>query len=801
MMDSTAKHSSLYQATVRDAASSGGVIMGRLIDTLRKGLQAREMAARELRERDTYAESLKQLRMHEGALREGYEMALLEEFTRPADAAKAVVPSIHEMHFDQLELMDELQVQESVNMARAQQMAMLAAEVSLAELNTLICATLGLPTVRPERNPLRPQAYINALKNTVERLPVSAGMRLEWVTGMGVALGAELRELYAKLATKLKSEGVVAAGYAVTPAPLNAGAPFGKPREAAAVSGAISETARYGAPGSAEREAIIAREIRTPPRPAADPALLTLDRLRRLLAGELDQAGTPHRVAAFAQQFARQFESPGGAPPAEEVQADFAATVPAAFEALTEMKQVERVVQRLEQRRGGLLPVGAQQGLQATREAIRQTANGVAQALSLEVVGLMVDNIARDPRLLEPVQHVIRELEPALMRLALVDPRLFTDKHHVARLLVQEITHRSLAFPNVQAPGFLAFLDEVREAIAPLADAKLEGPELFAQALHDLKTIWQQEANKQLQARTQAVKALEKAEQRNLLAEKIARDIDSHPDAAKVPEVVVNFLCGPWAQVVAQARLAGGAGSAAADKYQALISALLWSAHPELAHKNVAKLTKLVPLLLNTLRDGLDTIEYPATKTSAFFEVLMGLHQAAFRAVQRDNAAAVPAVPAELKPPSVATLVRHRPVEEGNPWVAPSEAQDSNFLDMPDDAPVAAPEGDLPVITGLGTTAAPVMTGTGAGGLPLGSWVELQSQGDWVRTQLTWASPHGTLFLFTSAAGTTQSMTRRTHDKLVAAGQLRVISAQPVVDSALDAVAQQAMKNSVDSTL
>jgi hypothetical protein len=85
--------------------------------------------------------------------------------------------------------------------------------------------------------------------------------------------------------------------------------------------------------------------------------------------------------------------------------------------------------------------------------------------------------------------------------------------------------------------------------------------------------------------------------------------------------------------------------------------------------------------------------------------------------------------------------------------------------------------------------------------LPLGSWVELHTNGEWVRTQLTWASPHGTLFLFTSAAGSTQSMTRRTHDKLVAAGQLRVISAQPVVDGALDAVAQQAMKNSVDSTL
>jgi hypothetical protein len=88
-----------------------------------------------------------------------------------------------------------------------------------------------------------------------------------------------------------------------------------------------------------------------------------------------------------------------------------------------------------------------------------------------------------------------------------------------------------------------------------------------------------------------------------------------------------------------------------------------------------------------------------------------------------------------------------------------------------------------------------------AGPLPLGAWAELQTQGEWIRTQMTWASPHGTLFLFTNSAGATHSMTRRTYDRLITLGQLKVISALPLMDDALDAVAQQAMQNSVDSTL
>jgi len=223
----------------------------------------------------------------------------------------------------------------------------------------------------------------------------------------------------------------------------------------------------------------------------------------------------------------------------------------------------------------------------------------------------------------------------------------------------------------------------------------------------------------------------------------------------------------------------------AADKYQALISALLWSVDPESTRKNIAKLTRVVPLLLGNLREGLETIHYPATKTSAFLEALMGLHQAAFRAAKAAAAVTSPApaaVPAPAEPKAVPS-VHHNLVDEGNPWVAPEEAQASNFIDLPD-APSDAPAGaELPSLSDLA----------------LGSWVELWVQDQWLRTQLTWASPHGTLFLFTNAQGATQSMTRRSGDKLVAAGHLRVISDRPVVDGALNAVAQMALRNSVNT--
>jgi hypothetical protein len=238
---------------------------------------------------------------------------------------------------------------------------------------------------------------------------------------------------------------------------------------------------------------------------------------------------------------------------------------------------------------------------------------------------LMVDNMARDARLLEPVRQVIRNLEPALLRLVLVDPRFFTDKQHPARRLLHELTHRSLAFDAPDATGFDAFLREAQATLAPLFQSPIESAEVFEAKLAVLRTQWTRETQANDHKREAAVDVLQHAEARNLLAQEIARRIEGHPDSAQVPAVVLDFLCGPWSQVVAQARIKQGSGSVEAEKYEALVPAMLWSAHPELARSSPAKLTRLVPRLLTNLREGLETIQYPATRTSVFLEALMAV--------------------------------------------------------------------------------------------------------------------------------------------------------------------------------
>jgi Protein of unknown function (DUF1631) len=776
----------LYRSTLQEAAAGGEVVMGKLVASARQALSAREAASRDFRERDVLIDSAKQLRNWESELCKRFPKVLLEAFSRPVAADKAAFKPVAEVNFDQLELMDESHVLTSVVHARMQQVVVMTVEANLSELNTLVCATLGLTAVQAERNPLRPEIYIKALTETVGQTTATTAQQLDWLAAMGVQLSFELDSLYATLNANLRAQGVVSAAFVVTqPASGRLGIGRG-------IAQSVSPLAATQ-PAEASSPQYLTKNI-SPPSSAAQPlplvrhkdeALLTLDRLRKLLSGELDSPVPGDRMEQFSQQFARQFER--GADVAEEEPCtDFDSTVPAALEALTEMKQVDRVVGALRQRRGLPKSTGAigADHMNAQRHEIRRSAQNVAQALSVEVVALMVENMARDPRLLAPVQGVIQSLEPALLRLSLADPRFFTDKRHPARQLLQEITHRSLAFQSVASSGFDDFLQEVLSAVSMLESETIADYEPFERVLTGLQDSWGRALRAKERAREAAVVALQNAEVRNLLAEKIARAVDSHPDAGRVSPVVTDFLCGPWAQVVAQARLGGADGSKAADQYQALISALLWSAHPELAAKNVSKLTRLLPRLLSTLREGLDSIHYPTAHTSAFFEKLMLIHQQAFKAptpslVQKKVDNAVPTM--------VVGGERVRFIENGDPWIAPEEALSSNFVEIE-----AVPSVDVPVAL-VSSAAVEVM--------PVGTWIELKTAEKWSRTQLTWASPHGTLFLFTNSFGATQSMTRRTRDKLVSNGSLRILSDTPVVDVALNAVAQIAMRNSMDTTL
>jgi len=465
-------------------------------------------------------------------------------------------------------------------------------------------------------------------------------------------------------------------------------------------------------------------------------------------------------------------------------ESEFSFTVPAALDLLTEMEGSGTLAQCLaESHAAGT----AEPPLVQLRAQLKAVCRSRGQALAIDVVALLMEQMTQDHRLLPAVRQAIAGAEPAYLDLALSDPRFFSTHHHPARRLLDVVAARSQAFADERAPAYADFLQDLRESLAFL----LEGAPV-CDAAHFARTLawFEQQQQRRLAAdpgHGRAVQALLRAEERNLLADRLSAELRARPEFDTLNFVLADFLTGPWAQVMAQEKIAQAAGGPATGEppYSGLLRDLFWSLDPDPSVQHRKRLLRVIPRILATLRAGLVFIDYPLEQSKPFFDELMAIHQHALRPDGRQTPA-----PAHARHVHVLPIPGEPEFLPSEPWLAPSEVRQSGFLDvdtgaegqhatLPADPPGAA------VVAGEADLVAQ---------LTLGTWVELLREGTVLRAQLTWASPHHTLFMFSSAGGRTHSMTRRALLRLQQRGALKSVAAGGVVDHAFETAARVVLR-------
>lgn len=126
-----------------------------------------------------------------------------------------------------------------------------------------------------------------------------------------------------------------------------------------------------------------------------------------------------------------------------------------------------------------------------------------------------------------------------------------------------------------------------------------------------------------------AVQALLQAQTRNPMAAKIASEVKARPDLINLDRVITAFLTGPWAQVMARERVSGQ-GLTPDDSlgvFSLALDELLWSPDAEQDADQRQRLVKMIPGLVQSLRQELASIDFPAGQCQPFFDQLMTFHQ------------------------------------------------------------------------------------------------------------------------------------------------------------------------------
>lgn len=756
-----------YQACLEEARRQAPLMAKRWYTALLELLFEKSTAPAVVHDKNQIHDAWLALKKYQADIEQGFALQIAQAIAREVRAPSgrntgrfhdSLRSTTSSLRFQDLELMGDEQVQDTLDEARLAQTLLLTSESGLAGLSTRLSAAQGYKVVKSDKNPLRPEVYASALVLVLQDLPVEIKIRTRWLIYGGQIMGELLQTLYVQLDALLEKQGIEQAGFAVVSSP-------DEPKRASQARGNAGGQ-RADSSGMAQSGLHQGQNQDHSQKSSQDPPqvdflsreqLLTLDHLHRLMSGDYNDSLLG----------------------AAEIDTD------AEF---------------------GVLPASIQ------RENLKRPASSLGQSMAAQVVGLMIEQLTADQRLLAPVRQLLADVRPAFLRLGAADPSFFNNKNHPARRLLETVTAKSLAFANESDEGFAEFMQDLQASTERLAQNKAIHSLDFAALLKGFED--RQAVRNQVMAESQklAVKALMQAEQRYLLAEKIALEIRQRRDFVAGNAVIAAFVTGPWAQVMAHERLTAESDVSAKRKavFSLALGDLLRSANVAQASRHRKWLVKIIPGMTDAVREGLLSIDYPLSLSKPFFDELMRLHELAL----------------SLPPENIETVRKNSQVQglavitadafnSQNPWLQSSEAKQSGFMDFPDtqeeahdasNAPAPQPGTSSPSVTVTDALAAAPsvdlqdtqsMQSQDVLDMQLGIWVELVANHRWVRAQLSWISPHSTLFMFTSGGGHCHSMTARTLEQAVAQGRFRFISRQGVLDSALDGVTQAAIRNSV----
>ncbi len=788
--------SPLLMQCLREALQQTPDLVGRCLDDAVTSLKALAGEGREVVVHDASSKVWWDLLQNKGAWVHAYTHLLGEAFSSGEQGVPGPDKALH-LHASrhELALEDEQAVNEWLDAARLLQELQSLVEQDLAALDARLSSLGGDHAAHVEDTPLRPSVFMGVLRDLMASVESSPEVRTVWLRHIFPTLGRELRRLYQHLALMLQRATEEPVSYRVRL--VEAPEPAPPPRR-----DLLGDES--GLTGAGDGAAA----------PAKSPRL-AMPGMKALASAQSDISQAA--LLAFLQRGGAPFERPLSSAYFEQVEQELARLgEPCDLPVLSEVVEHQRRDQALaavdrsvrEVDIGSRLDQGDWGAFADPRERARvllqlkQKAGRISQAMGIDVVRRLVSQVACDPLLLAPVREAMVAIEPALLRLAVVQPRFFSEADHPARRLVESVAQRSFKYNDEFSTEFGEFMQPVRQAFRLLNDSATEDPKVFADVLTALRELWDGQDEREKALRQERLRAMRFADERQALADHITRELSQQADLDGVPGFIVEFLGRVWSLVIASARLTHPDGGDDPGGYRAAVEPLLWCGRKEVVMRRPAQLFETLPELIQTLHNGLDMLGMSRADTKPFFDALMRLHEPVLGArrarVRHDGTTSSPtpleaassSMPLELDETLSAGAARLQPREAEEPWLDRRELHAAGFEEEPSDygelVDFQADEEEAGAAqAALSEPAAEQVLDQ----LRVGDWIDLCSHGEWLRAQLIWASARGTLFMFTSDGGRAHSMSKRSCVKLIRRRWLRPVDTHAVVQMAIQAIA------------
>lgn len=261
------------------------------------------------------------------------------------------------------------------------------------------------------------------------------------------------------------------------------------------------------------------------------------------------------------------------------------------------------------------------------RSELNEAAADLNEQMIIDIVGMLFEFILRDTQVPAEIRAQLGRLQLLVLKTALHDPALFSQKHHPARLLVNRIGSVANGLQQLD-PTAERISEEIRRIIEKLLDEDTEDITLFSLMLDELDAFIAQELRKANAKVEKATTAIETAESRTLCYARVSAQTTQAISKYTLDPTLSEFLVNTWAYAIEHAERGEALD---ALRFRMLVPEIIWSVAPKMEREDRQDLLALIPSLLSTLNEGLQFTSWGAEQCQAFKSWLVEAHRQALR--------------------------------------------------------------------------------------------------------------------------------------------------------------------------
>jgi len=259
----------------------------------------------------------------------------------------------------------------------------------------------------------------------------------------------------------------------------------------------------------------------------------------------------------------------------------------------------------------------------------------------INLVSMMFDFILDDRNLASPMKALIGRLQIPMVKVAIADKTFFSKGGHPARRLLNEMAMAALGWQESsdinhngeqRKDSLFSKMESTVQTILSDFDTDMS---IFNNLLTDFRSFLEKDKRRAsiLEQRTiDAEDGKAKSERARLQVDSVLNRLTSGHD---LPVSAQKLLRDAWGNVLFIISLKQGVDSAEWQAGIRTAQQLVWSLTAPMSKENRQGLLKLVPQLLQKLREGLEDISYSPFETTQLFKQLESLHLTRLRSVPK----------------------------------------------------------------------------------------------------------------------------------------------------------------------